>query len=240
MELACHLLSKFTQQVSGPESKSVTVRDILGMMERFGLIAKFVDEIYFVPAQLRSPSPEDLLEEEPTFIDPCPLYIDFPSGFVPHGFFSQLVSRCICWCSKYCEPLPKLSHCAAMFFIGKPVWTHELTLLCKKRFIKVIVKQIADKLLAEAEEVPCLVRKFLEEGLELPWFKNLKYELRVTCPLCPEKKCHKHEEICTHEDCICLLDVAKPGEQLFCYKRRRPITVTNLEKWFPQRTRLQV
>ena len=80
MKLARHLLSKFTQQASNPESKSITEKDILGMMERFGLIAKFADEIYFVPAQLRSPSPEDLLGKEPTSFEPCPLYIDFPSG----------------------------------------------------------------------------------------------------------------------------------------------------------------
>ena len=245
MEFARHLLSKFTQQASVPESKSITEKDILGMMERFGLIAKFADGIYFVPAQLRSPSPEDLLEKEPTSFDPCPLYIDFPSGFVPHGFFSQLVSRCICWCSKTCDLRPKLFHCAALFFIGKSIRTHELTLVCKKRFIKVIVKQVADKLSAEAEEVPSLVREFLEETLkciktELPWFRNLKYELQIACPLCSGKMCREHKEICTHEDCLCLLDVVKPGEQLFCRKRSKQLRVHKLDEWFPQRIRLQV
>lgn len=240
MELARHLLSKFTQQASVPESKSVTERDILGLMERFGLIAKFADEIYFVPAQLRSPSHEELLEKEPKSFDPCPLYIDFLSRFVPHGFFYQLVSRCICWCSKYCDPHPKLSRCDAMFLIGKPAVTHELILHCKKRFIRVVVRQISDESLVEAKEIPCLVREFLEETLELPCFSSVKYKLRIACPLCPGKTCHKHKEICTREDCLCLLDVVKPGGQLFCYELRKPVTVSKLDEWFPQRIRLQV
>ena len=132
-----------------------------------------------------------------------------------------------------------------MFFIGKPVRTHELTLVCKKRFIKVVVNQIADELSVEAEMVPSLVREFLEETLkcmktELPWFRNLKYELRVACPLCPGKACREHKEICTREDCLCLLDVVKPGEQLFCCKRRKQLRVPKLDEWFHQRIRLQV
>ena len=240
MELARHVLSKCTHQAPVPENKSITTRDILGMMEHFGLIAKFAENIYFVPAQLGSPSPEELLEKEPRPFDPCPLYIDFPSHFVPHGFFYQLVSRCIGWCSKYCDPLPKVLNCAAMFIIGRPVGTHEFTLVCKKRFIKVIVNRIADELSAEAEEVPCLVREFLEKDLELPWFSNLKYKLRVACPLCAGKMCHEHGGICTHEECLCLLDVVKPGGQLLCYKRRKPLRVPKLDEWFPQRIRLQV
>lgn len=255
MDLVHHVFSKFTQ----PES--ITETDILGMMERFGLIAKFTsptEESYFVPAQLRSPSSEDLRVKEFPSSNLCPLYVDFGSplddrlrsGFVPHGFFPQLVSRCIRWCSKKCfKSRPKLFQCAAKFFIGTPV-THNLILVCKKRFIKVILSQIkpdTELLSAQAEEVhvPSLVRRFLEDTLndlkqELPWFSNLEYELRVACTLCPERICREHEKIsCTHEDCLCLLEMVPAGEQ-FCHESEEYVTIHNLDKWFSQRTTLQV
>ncbi|KAJ7358705.1 hypothetical protein OS493_022147 [Desmophyllum pertusum] len=54
MELVDHVFYKFIQQ-------GLVKKDILDMMERFGLIAKFspspTDVKYFVPAQLKS-SPE--------------------------------------------------------------------------------------------------------------------------------------------------------------------------------------
>lgn len=249
MDLVHDVFSKFTQQAS------ITETDILGMMERFGLIAKFTsptEESYFVPAQLRSPLSEDLCVKEVPSSNLCPLYVDFLSGFVPHGFFSQLVSRCIRWCSEKCfKHLPKLFQCAAKFFIGTPV-THNLILVCKKRFIKVILSQIkpvTESLSAQAEEVhvPSLVRRFLEDTmndlkLELPWFSNLEYELRVACTLCPEsRKCPEHKEIsCTHEDCLCLLEMVPPREQLFCRESGGEVIVHNLDKWFSQRITLQV
>ena len=91
MELVDYVFSKFIQQ-------GLVKEDILDMMERFGLIAKFAaspcDVKYFVPAQLKSP-PEDLAKMEPSSTDPCPLYLQFVDGFVPRGFFSQFVSRSI-------------------------------------------------------------------------------------------------------------------------------------------------
>ena len=96
MELIDDVFSKFIQQ-------GVMKDDILDMMEQFGLIAKFspspTDVKYFVPAQLKTP-PNDLCQMVPSHADPCPLYIHFVHGFVPHGLFSQLVSRFICWCCK--------------------------------------------------------------------------------------------------------------------------------------------
>ena len=246
MKLVRRVFSKFTQP------GSITEKDILWMMERFGLIAKFTsptDESYFVPAQLTSPSSENLCVEVLSSSNLCPLYVDFLSGFVPHGFFCQLVSRCIRWCSKNCfKQPPKLFQCAAKFFIGTPV-THNLILVCKKRFIKVILNQLksaTELLSAQAGEVPSLVRGLLEGTLndlkgELPWFSNLKYEVRVACPLCPERICPEHEEIsCTNEDCLCLLKMQPPGEQLFCRESGGEATVHNLDKWYSQRITLQV
>ncbi|KAJ7358725.1 hypothetical protein OS493_022171 [Desmophyllum pertusum] len=96
MELVDHVFYKFIQQ-------GLVKKDILDMMERFGLIAKFspspTDVKYFVPAQLKSP-PKRVCDVEPSSHDPCPMYVHFVVGFVPHGLFSQLVSRAISWCSK--------------------------------------------------------------------------------------------------------------------------------------------
>ena len=75
--------------------------DILDMMEQFGLIVKFTKsagkDIYLVPCQLRTP-PDALGKVEPLPSDPCTLYLRFLGSFVPYGFFSQLVSRCVTWC----------------------------------------------------------------------------------------------------------------------------------------------
>jgi len=37
-----------------------------------------------------------------------------------------------------------------------------------------------------------------------------------------------------------LLDVVEPGGQLFCRERRKPVTVSKLDEWFPKKIRLQV
>ncbi|KAJ7370513.1 hypothetical protein OS493_031795 [Desmophyllum pertusum] len=96
MELVDHVFSRFIQQ-------GIIKEDILDMMEQFGLIAKFspspADVKYFVPALLSS-SPESICKMEPSPTDPCPLYLHFVDGFVPHGLFPQLVARSIRWCGE--------------------------------------------------------------------------------------------------------------------------------------------
>jgi len=91
MDLVDHVFSDFIQ-------KGISKQDILNMMELYGLIAKFSffsaederHQEYFVPSQLRSP-PLDLCEMKTSENDPCPLYLHFLDGFVPHGLFAQLV-----------------------------------------------------------------------------------------------------------------------------------------------------
>ena len=86
MELVDHVFSPLIEQ-------GVIKEDILDMMEQFCLIAKYspspADVYYFVPCQLRS-SPEELCKMEPSSTDPCPLYLHFQEGFVPHGFLPAL------------------------------------------------------------------------------------------------------------------------------------------------------
>ena len=140
MALVDHVFTDFIQN-------GLSKQDVLDMMELYGLIGKFsclsskdgqVQE-YFVPAQLRS-SPSGLCKIRPSDSDPCPLYIHFPDGFVPHGLFSQLLSRCISWCSQQgLKQPPQLFNNGARLFIGLQS-SFELFLICRKRFIKVVLK----------------------------------------------------------------------------------------------------
>ena len=241
MELVDDVFSQFCQE-------GLIKQDILNMMEQFGLIVKFAtsptDEMYFVPCQLKTP-PEPLCKIEPSPSDPCPLYFHFLRGFVPHGLFSQLVSRCTRWCSVsgFKQP-PNLFDGASRFFIKKK-FIHQLILLCKKRFIKVILKpsQPGDGAsLAETKEVATLVRTFLDETTqnltrELPWLSNLKFDLCVACPDCSGKEnvCSNHGQAsCTHEDCLCLLEILQFGQLSHCpnnFCAEQP-KVLGLEKWF--------
>ena len=243
MALVDHIFSEFIQ-------KGLSKQDILDMMEVYGLITKFScssaesgqeQTEFFVPSQLRS-SPSGLCELKPSESDPCPLYLHFLDGFVPNGFFPQLLSNCIHWCSKQrLKGPPQLFQNGARLLIG----VHdifELILLCRKRFIKVLLKKktssnssagtCATRLMANK------VRDSLEETLqslsrELSWLCNLRYELCVLCGSCSEQ-CRKHGLVsCDHDDCQHLLQVT-PGEELFCLRSfcDNTVKVHGLEKWF--------
>ena len=248
MEHVDHVFSKFIQQ-------GIIKDDILDMMEQFGLIAKFSpspsDVKYFVPAQLE-PSPEDFCQMEPSHTDPCPLYLHFVHGFVPHGLFSQLVSQTIRWCCKKTWPMehPMLYQNGACFFIGKQV--HNFILICKKSFIKIVLRQRmqSHQLSAEkSEELPTLVREFVERTLqtlsqELPYLSGLQYELCVACPYCHQgrdgvgQECSNHGKLsCDDEECFHLLKM-KEDQPLICTRKPwgEEHPVHGLEKWFFKRT----
>ena len=235
-ELVDRVFSKFRQQ-------GLIKEDILNMMEQFGLIAKFISSptnaMYFVPCQLKTP-PDAVGEMEPSPSDPCPLYLNFLGGFVPHGFFWQLVSRCIRWCSTngFTQP-PKLFLSASRFYVDKDS-IHHLIFLCQKRFIKILLtpsKPANDgALVAKAREV----RTFLEEAVknlsnELPWLSNLKCDFCVACSdsLHEKKKCSKQATVSCHcEDCLCLIKILDKGQLSHCPRSDRVPTVIGLEKWF--------
>ena len=248
MELIDDVFSRFIQQ-------GVMKDDILDMMEKFGLIVKFSpspsDVKYFVPAQLKTP-PKDLYQMSPSHTDPCPLYIRFVHGFVPHGLFSQLVSRFIRWCCKtWPLQLPKLYQNGAWFVIGKQI--HDLIVICKKSFIKIVLRQRmqSHQISAEkSEELATQVREFVQETLqtlsqELPYLSGLQYELCVACPYCHHQgtdglgqECSNHGRVsCDDEECFHLLEM-KDDQQLICMEKfcDELRTVRGLEKWFLKRT----
>ena len=224
------------------------------MMERFGLIAKFsvssTDEMYFVPGQLKA-SPVGLCKMTPSSTDPCPLYLLFVHGFVPHGLFLQLVSRSIRWCSKtWATHQPSLYQNGAWFIIGKDI--HDFVLICKTGFVKVILRQRE----AQSHQVvgqnsvilATLVREFLEDTLknlsqEMLYLRGLQYRLCVACPYCHQgaeetrHACSDHvKTTCTHEDCFHLID-ANEGRPAICYRKPCKIVppVCGLKKWFLKR-----
>ena len=241
MELVDYVFSKFCEE-------GLVKEDILNMMEQFGLIVKFAtsptEVQYYVPAQLNR-TPPTLRKMNPSSSDPCPLYLQFSGGFVPHGFFLQLVSRCTQWCSvRGLRQPPIFLHGASTFFIEKE-FKHQLILLCKKRFIKIVLKQTKpedEASRSEIAEVASLVRMFLVETLqnmscELPWLRNLMYEICVACPYCPEeeKPCQEHGQVsCVLEDCMCLLKVEPGGQLNFCPHSLcgETRTIPGLAMWF--------
>ncbi|CAH3180166.1 unnamed protein product [Porites lobata] len=239
MELLDHVFSKFLLE-------GVARKDILDLMEQFGLIAKFssskTGEKYFVPSQLKA-SPDFLCSMAPSRLDPCPLYIYFVSGSVPHGLFTRLVSRSVHWCSEAGPTqLPTLYQNGAWFVIENKT-VHDFVLICKKQFIKFFIKQRNHPQqisVDETSEVAVQVREFVEatlQALSRDLYKGgLQYHIRVACPYCQREKCSSHNQIaCSHEDCLHLLEV-RQGVHLICKKKPTDevLTVPGKQKWFSQ------
>ena len=246
MALVDHVFAEYIQ-------KGLSKQDILEMMELYGLIAKFScissasehEQRYFVPAQLRS-SPSGLCEIKPSESDPCILYIHFLDGFVPHGLFPQVLSRCIGWCSEHgLKQTPQLFNNGARLFIGMQT-IFDLILVCRKRFIKIILKRrnpasSGPPATAAGAKMAAEVRTFMEATLDglsrdLSWLRNLRYELCVACTYCSQsgEQCSKHRSLCcTHDDCLHLLRLL-PEEELICPKsfNDETVKVRGSEKWF--------
>ncbi|XP_068754008.1 uncharacterized protein [Montipora capricornis] len=223
--LVDHVFSDFIE-------KGLRKQDILEMMELYGLIAKFSsgmsiseneeEQIYFVPSQLTS-SPSELCEIKPSERDPCPLFVHFLDGFVPHGLFPQFVSKCISWCSENgFKETPKLYNSGASFLLKKHII---FALICRKRFIKVVLQSLLC-----SNKMAIKVRTFIEETLkgfsqELSWLSNLQYQLSVACTHCLQSD---------QDDSLVLLQVLPCGEVASCRKNfsHSAVTVPGLEKWF--------
>ena len=224
--------------------KGVARKNILDLMEQFGLIAKFssskTGEKYFVPSQLKTP-PDSLCSMAPTTLDPCPLFVYFVSGSVPFGLFTRLVSRSVRWCSEAgpTQP-PTLYQNGAWFVIGKQI-VHDFVLICKKQFIKFFIKQRNQPISVDGtSEIALHVRQFVEatlQALSRDLYKGgLQYHIRVACPYCQREKCSRHDQMaCSHEDCLHLLEL-KHGDPLICKKKpvEEVLTVTGQQKWFSQ------
>nr|AOW69254.1 hypothetical protein [Calliactis polypus] len=239
MELVEHV---FSELLDSGQSKE----DLLAMMEHYGLIAAFNqvsdtgETRYFVPAQLTS-SPEELQRLQPSPTGPCALYVHFVDGFVPHGLYSFLVSKFIAWCSKDGSPhAPNLFRNVSRFIVGKSS-DYELVVICRKRYLKVILRGLQTNK-SFLYEPAVAIRRFIESTLqeiseECHWYRSLKYQLSVLCPSCSQstKACMKHRVVtCGNDDCIHLLAV-NDHKIMVCTKSfgkdSRP-EVENLEAWY--------
>ena len=245
-------------------------QDILELMEHFGLIAEIstspTNVMYFVPAQVKAKD-EPLRSLEPSCSDPTPLYIDFHTGFVPHGLFAQIVCRSICWVSKMVNqwkesslfPPPgkhleteltcdvQLCQNEARLFIIRRDSSHCLKLICKKRYIKIVllklVKKAEPNLGDSSNEVATQVLEFLKKTLQdlseqFRYLHGLRYKLCVACPSCVEgsQKCKKHETVsCKQDACLHLVEVKRYG-QMICKYTYEVLTVNGIERWFSKTT----
>ena len=239
MELLDHVFSKFLLE-------GVARKDILDLMEQFGLIAKFssskTGEKYFVPSQLKA-SPDSLCSMAPSRLDPCPLFVYFVSGSVPHGLFTRLVSRSVRWCSEAGPTQPPTLYQNGAWFVIEKKTVHDFVLICKKQFIKFFIKQrnLPQQIsVDDTSEVAVQVREFVEatlQALSRDLYKGgLQYHIRVACPYCQREKCSSHNQIaCSHEDCLHLLEV-RQGVHLICKKKPTDevLTVLGKQKWFAQ------
>ena len=233
--------------------KGLLKQDILEMMEHYGLIAKFSSEmstseneeepLYFVPTQLTS-SPSELFEIKPSKRDPCPLFVHFLDGFVPHGLFPQFVSRCISWCSENgFKETPKLFNNGARFLLGKQIM---LALICRKRFIKVVLKRrqcpLEPSSSNASNKMAVEVRTFIERTLnglsqDLSWLRSLRYELSVACTHCLQSgRMFSQDRLQRfgQDDSLHLLKVLPCGEVVSCVENfsDETVTVPGLEEWF--------
>ena len=242
MELVDYVFSPLIQQ-------GVNKEDILDMMEQFGLIAKYspspADVQYFVPCQLSS-SPEELCKMEPSSTDPCPLYLHFQEGFVPHGLFTRLVSKSVAWCgANGSSQPPKLYQNGAWFILEERV-IHDMIMICKKKFIKILLRQRIKKNVVAVSnstlvEVARSVRLFMESTLEkmsqeFPYLSRMQHEFCVECPYCQQsgRKCVNHNQVsCGEEDCLHLLEL-RQGQDFICMESmsNEVLTVPGQEKWF--------
>ena len=232
MRLVDHVFAEF---LCDGQSQS----DILGMMQMYGLIARFTPESadkdsqtvkYFVPAQLCS-CPEIDMDTASSGI--CSLYIYFPDGFLPHGLFPQLVSRFIAGCSELgCKDEPNLFQNLARFILDDT----DLFLVCKQSFVEVnLQKEKSDS----GDGLAALVRERLETILrslsrDFACLRNMRYEFCVACPSCSGKVCPRHKtQSCVHGDCIHFLPISKDGK-LICKKTfgaRSRLDVPGLDEW---------
>ncbi|XP_044169022.1 uncharacterized protein LOC114974232 [Acropora millepora] len=231
--------------------KGLCKQDILDLMELHGLIAKFSiatdenqdEQRYFVPTQLRS-SPSALCEIKPSGCDPCPLFLHFLDGFVPHGLFPQLVSKFIHWCAeKGFKKTPQLFNNGARLFMGKPI-TFALILICRKRFIKIVLKTMnpcscKSQSMNASNKMARKVRKFIKKTLDgfsrdLSYLSNLQYEFSVVCTHCQQRESDLDGLMsCCHDDRLHLLQVCR-GEELICMENLSDemVKVPGWEMWF--------
>ncbi|KXJ13106.1 Caspase-8 [Exaiptasia diaphana] len=230
------------------ETKNDAKKDILHMMEYFGLIAQIIPSdqkdgyCHLVPSHLTSSPEEELKKCQPSSDEPCPLYIRFEDGFIPHGLYFQLICQ---WCSLYGSqkrpnlfPIePKLFRNAAKFVLDNNSKVI-MTVVCCKSNIKVCLhSNREDKTGVDFKAVE--IRNLIEESLDsltekCPWYQGLQYDLCIRCPLCAVNATDKAEGHPFRDDNC--LHPATDGKEFCCKEKLEWPEVSGLHHWFSRQT----
>ena len=166
-----------------------TLEDIISMMQMYGLLAEVSVSIggnkvtkILVSSLLKiDPPPEvrDVVQTRPVY-SPCPLYIDFPDGYVVPAFFPQFLVYLIHWSFiLHCSRPPKLYQNYAVFTIGR-LSEYDLHISRGKTNIKAVL--VPNPNIESKPLQPCEVHRFLAEiprmmSRDLPWFRNMKHRI---------------------------------------------------------------
>lgn len=222
-------------------------KDILHMMQYFGLIAPIIPSeqktgyCYLVPSHLSSSGEKELKKCYPSTNEPCPLYVRFQDGFIPHGLYFQLICK---WCSmcgsqqqqELFQKEPKLFRNAAKFVLDNN-FKVIMTVVCCKSTIKVCLhSQCEDKTNVDfkAAEIKNLIRESLDSMREkCTWYRGLKYELCARCPLCADgtTKDNKVERRpFADDDCLHPLET-KNDQEMYCKEEMEWSEVPGLKYW---------
>ena len=185
---------------------------LLAIMERLCLLCSWPstdsNKQYLVPSMLMSPPTDNVM----TLLDSVKipsLFVTFESCPVPPGLFSRLILLFFQWCSEEwkSDVSPRLFHNLAMFHI-LPDQGISVIFLCHSSSIEITVysgdndhETTAELTLGNHDmtitrAIHWKLRFILEcMRKEFFWLKNMKYDMRVLCPVCSgpgSVKCPAH------------------------------------------------
>ena len=247
---------------------------LLEIMEKFSLLCPWPSSDascgrqYLVPSMLMSHPPKDIFKLVASAQIPS-FFVRFESGQVPPGFFPRLLLQFFQWGQDefWSAEYPQLYANFARFYTSADD-DCSVILACHSTCIEVVVhrgnlganltESLQSKLSLYAVpnydgfETSCAraVRRRLVLILECMrkeffWFKNMKYEVGVICPVCCQERkanycCKNHKQwCCEKEECLHFLsesDLPKAKEFIRC--RRCPtaesdkVHVKRFAPWF--------
>ena len=186
---------------------------LIAIMERLNLLFSYPstdpNKQYLVPSMLMSHPTDDVIKLLDSVKVPS-LFVRFASGRVPPGLFSRLILLFLKWCNEKWSnsTSPLLFHDFAMFHI-LPDQGISVILLCHSSSIEIIVYSGDNEYettaactrgncdVSTSRSIHWKLRLILEYMREeFHWFKNIKYEMCVCCPVCSQPgsaKCRAHD-----------------------------------------------
>ena len=211
-----------------------TSDSLIGIMERFSLLCPWVSNAssnkeYLVPSMLMSHPPKEVHDLIESAAIPA-LFIKFPKGHIPVGFFPRLVAQFLQWGKHgfWAQEKPQLFHDFVRFYASGGAFS--VILLCHSSSVEVVIhggnssiecpddvylkrSTLAD-LPPDSKEVVCARQVCRQLSLilecmrnEFPWLRNMTYEMCVICPVCSGGRvvafCQTHrEKVCKQEQCL--------------------------------------